>query len=322
MKQKNQIKGIVILLLTALIWGLSFVAQSVGSQDLGTFTFGGIRTLMGAISLIPVMLVRDKIAARGMSLDQLEERKLQDKKALKYGIILGLVFFAATNLQQYAFSFNGASAGKIAFITAIYMFFVPLWELIFLKRKVPALTWFCVVCGFIGLYFLCFAPGETTSLGKSDLFSFGCGIAFSIHILLVSQFAGRADGVKLSFVQFTVSGILTCILMLIFEEPQLGAIKSAIVPLLYCGVMSCSVAYTLQIIGQKYADAAVASIIMCTESVFAVLGSALILRDIPTARELVGCCVMFAAIILSQLSDAVSAKLKPQKPTESQPRQP
>lgn len=313
MKQKTQLKGVLLLLLTAFIWGLSFVAQSVGMESIGPFTFGGIRILMGAVTLLPFILIRDKLSARTMTQDELDERRIRDKKTLKCGIILGVVFCAATNLQQYAFSMPGASAGKIAFVTAMYMFFVPLLSFMFLKRKINVITRICVVFGFIGMYFLCFTPGDITSFGMSDLLSAMCAVAFSVHILLIEKFAPYTDGIKLSCIQFAVAGTITCILMLIFEKPQIGAIKSALVPLLYAGVMSCGLGYTFQIIGQRSTESTVASIIMCTESVFAVLGSAIILHEIPTPRELFGCAVMFTAIILSQLSGSLTAKFKKRK---------
>lgn len=313
MKPKTQLKGVILLILTAFIWGLSFVAQSVGIEYIGPFTFGGIRILMGAVTLLPVILIRDKASARTMSDDELDERRVRDKKTFKCGIILGLVFCVSTNLQQYAFSVPGASAGKIAFVTAMYMFFVPFLGLVFLKKKVPVLTWICVVFGFVGLYFLCFTPGDITSFNLSDILSAACAVAFSVHILLVEKFAPYTDGIKLSCIQFAVAGTITCILMFIFENPQISAIKSALLPLLYAGVMSCGLAYTFQIIGQRSTESTVASIIMCTESVFAVLGSAIILHEIPTPRELFGCTVMFAAILLSQLSGTLTAKFKKHK---------
>ena len=310
MKQKKQLLGIFLLTLTAVIWGSSFVAQSIGMEDVESFTFGGIRTLLGSFVLMPVIFFRDRASAKTMDSASLAQRRAQNKKTLKYGVILGLIFCLATNFQQYAFVFPDASPGKIAFITAMYMFFVPLLGLVFLRKRVSFITWICVVLGFVGLYFLCIVPGDVSSVGMGDITTFICSIFFAVHILAVEKFSPEVDGVKLSCIQFLVSGTITTILMFIFEDPQISAIQSALPAILYSGILSCGVAYTLQIIGQKYAEATIASIIMCTESVFAVLSSAVILQDIPTLREGIGCVIMFSAIILSELSGKITEKFK------------
>lgn len=309
-KQKTQWKGVVMLMLTALIWGSSFVAQSVGMESVEAFTFNGIRTLMGAVVLLPFILIRDKLQARTMTAEQIKARKTMDKKTIRYGLILGVVFCAASNFQQVAFEYS--TSGKIAFITALYMFFVPLFGL-FLKKRVPWLTWVCVAFGFVGLYFLSIGPGGLGSINRGDFRAFICSIFYAVHILLIEKFAPDVDGIKLSCTQFVVSGVITCILMFIFETPQMSAILSAIVPLLYSGIMSCGLAYTFQIVGQKYTEATVASLIMCMESVFAVLAGAVILHELLSGREIVGCIIMFAAIIVSQLSELITAKLKHRK---------
>jgi len=311
-KQKTQWKGVVMLMLTALIWGSSFVAQSVGMESVEAFTFNGIRTLMGAVVLLPFILIRDKVQAKSMTAEQIKERRAMDKKTVRYGLILGLVFCAACNFQQFAFEYS--TSGKIAFITALYMFFVPLFGL-FLKKRVPWLTWVCVLAGFVGLYFLSIGPGGLGSINRGDIRAFICAIFYAVHILLIEKFAPDVDGIKLSFVQFVVSGVITCILMFIFETPQMSAILSAIVPLLYSGIMSCGLAYTFQIVGQKYTEATVASLIMCMESVFAVLAGAVLLHELLTGREIVGCVIMFVAIIVSELSEFITAKLKRKKST-------
>lgn len=311
---KTQFKGIIMLLLTAFIWGSSFVAQSVGMEQVEAFTFNGIRTLMGALVLVPFILVRDSISGKKMTAVQKAERKALDKKTLVYGSFLGIALCAASNFQQFAFNYS--TPGKIAFITALYMFFVPLFGL-FLKKKVSLLTWLCVMAGFVGLYFLCINPEDITAINKGDVLTFICAIIYAIHILLVERFAPDVDGVKLSCVQFAVSGAISCVLMFIFEDPQLSAIWTAIVPIAYAGVMSCGIAYTFQIIGQKYTEATVASLIMCTESVFGVLCSAVVLHEILSGREILGCTIMFIAILLSQVSDVLTAKLQSMKKLKS-----
>ncbi len=306
-KHNKQWLGVGVLLLTALIWGSSFVAQSVGMESVEGFTFNGIRTMIGAFVLLLFILIRDMITGKGMSREQLAQRKTLDKKALIYGSILGLVFCVASNFQQFAFEYS--TSGKIAFVTALYMFFVPLFGLV-LKKRVPLLTWICVIFGFVGLYFLCMNPSDLGAINRGDVRAFICAIFYAVHILMVERFAPDVDGAKLSCVQFFVSGIISCVLMFLFENPQMDAILTAAVPILYAGILSCGLAYTFQIVGQKYTEATVASLIMCMESVFAVLTAALILHETMTGREIIGCVIMFAAIILSELSGLITSKWK------------
>ncbi len=301
----TQAKGVLMLLLTALIWGVAFVSQSVGMEDVGAFTFNGIRTMMGAAVLLPFILVRDRKSAKNLSAVQKKERRALNRKTILYGIVLGIILCAASSFQQHAFTYS--TPGKIAFITAMYMFFVPLFGL-FLKKKVSAMTWLCVIVGFVGLYFLCMDKSNLGAVNKGDALAFVCAILFAVHILTIEKYAPDVDGIKLSCVQFIVSGLISCILMFIFESPELTAIKSAMVPLLYAGVLSCGIAYTFQIIGQKYTEATVASLLLCMESVFAVVASAILLHEVLSGREVFGCVVMFAAIILSQLAEMFSAK--------------
>ncbi|MBQ8663953.1 MAG: DMT family transporter [Eubacterium sp.] len=309
-KKKTQLLGALLLLLTAFIWGVAFVAQSVGMDSVEGFTFSGIRTLLGAIVLLPVVLFRNHKAKKPLDEIQLKAHKATTKKTILYGMILGVVFCAAGNFQQFAFNYT--TSGKIAFITAMYMFFVPLIG-IFLKKKTPALTWLCVALGFIGMFFLCMNPNDMTGLNKGDLLAIICSIFFAVHILTIEKFAPGVDGIMLSCVQFFTGGAISCVLMFIFEDPQIAAIKAAIVPILYAGVLSCGLAYTFQIIGQKYTEATVASIIMSMESVFGALAGALLLHEMLSGREIIGCIIMFVAIILSQLSEVLTSKMRAKK---------
>ena len=303
---QTSLKGVVILLMTALIWGTSFVSQSVGMESVDAFTFMAIRTLLGATVLLPVILIRDMKAVKKMDENQRKEHKEVNKKSIKYGILLGLAICPATNFQQFAFYYS--TAGKIAFITAMYMFFVPLVGLFF-KKRIPVVTWICVVLGFVGLYFLSFAAGSGFgNINKGDILAFVCAIFFCIQILMTEKFVAKCDGIKLSCIQFYTSGLITLILMFIFEKPQWTAIKSAAIPILYSGILSCGVAYTLQIIGQKYCEATIASLLMCMESVFAVLSAAIIIHETLTGREILGCVIMFGAILLSQISDIIKSR--------------
>lgn len=309
-KKKTKLFGVLLLLLTAFIWGVAFVAQSVGMDSVEGFTFNGIRTLIGGIVLLPFVLFRDKKSAKTMTDVQLAERKALNKKTLLYGAIIGVVFCAAGNFQQFAFNYT--TSGKIAFITAMYMFIVPVIG-IFLKKKTPVLTWLCVALGFVGMFFLCINPSDMTALNRGDLLAIICSVFFAVHILTIEKFAPGVDGVKLSCIQFFVAGTITIVLMFIFENPQISAIKSAIVPILYAGVLSCGLAYTFQIIGQKHTEATIASIILSMESVFGVLAAAIVLHEMLSGREILGCVIMFAAIILSQLSEVLTAKIKQKK---------
>ncbi len=304
-RQGTQFKGVIMLLLTALIWGVAFVSQSVGMKNVDAFTFNCVRTFMGAAVLLPFILIRDKKSARKMTKQQITERKALTKKTILYGSILGVVFCAASNFQQFAFNYS--TPGKIAFITAMYIFFVPLFGL-FLKKKVAFTTWICVICGFIGLYFLCIDQSNLGVINKGDVLAFLCAILFSAHILLIEKYAPDVDGIKLSCVQFLVSGVISGVLMMLFESPSLASINSAKIPLLYAGLMSCGIAYTFQIIGQKYTEATIASLILCMESVFAVIAAAIILHELMSGREIVGCVIMFSAIIFSQLAEMFAMK--------------
>lgn len=301
----TQLKGAGLLLLTALIWGAAFVAQTVGLESIGVYSFSAIRMLLGALVLLPVILIRDRISAKGLSVAQLAERRVQNKKTVISGAVLGVVFCIATLFQQHALLYS--SPGKVAFITVIYIFFVPLLGLLIGKR-IPLLTWLCIVMGAVGLYFLCIDESGFGAINVGDVLALVCAIVFAVHILLIEKYAASYDGLKLSCIQFAVGGIISLVLMLIFDEITWSAIQTATIPLLYAGVMSCGVAYTLQIIGQKYIESAMASLIMCMESVFAVLASAILLSDIMSVRETVGCAVMFVAIILPNVYEIILTK--------------
>ena len=264
-------------------------------ESIQAFTFNGIRTLIGAVILMAFLLIKSPKFSREL---------------IKKGLILGSIFFIASNLQQFAFYYS--TAGKIAFITAFYMFFVPIIGRL-LGRKITAVTWFCVFLGLVGLFLLCINPEDLTELNKGDLFALGCSVFYAIHIMLVDKFTqgetdDKLEGVKLSALQFLLSGTISFILMFVFENPQLNAIKIATPALLYSGIMSCCLAYTFQILGQKHCEPVTASLLMCLESVFAVISAAIVLKEVPTLTEGIGCIVMFTAIVISQLSEAKQQK--------------
>ena len=305
--QKTQFKGVAMLLLTAFIWGSSFVAQSVGMNSVDAFTFNGVRTLMGSAVLLPVILIKDMFSTKKLSSEERKRHKVFDKKTLIYGSILGVILCIATNFQQFAFYYS--DSGKIAFISAFYMFFVPVFGL-FIKKRVPLITWLCVAGGCLGMFFLCVYPNSANTINQGDFLAFICSMFFALQILAIEKFAPDVDGIKLSCIQFFVSGLISCVLMFIFEEPNIGNLLNATAPLLYSGIMSCGMAYTFQIVGQKYTEATLASLLMCLESVFGVLCGAVFLNEVLTGREIFGCIIMFIAIIISQLSELITANFK------------
>ncbi len=307
LKKNPQLKGALLLLLAALFWGTTFVAQSAGMESVQAFTFTGIRSLIGAAALLLLIVIRDAVKGRRGETTPLAERRQANRKVARAGFFIGLALCAASNLQQFAFNYT--SAGKIAFITALYMFFVPVFGLL-LGKRIPGAMWICVLFGFVGLYFLSVDPAAPLSLNFGDLLAFACAVMYAVHILMIERFAPDVDVIKLSFVQFLTCGTISCILMMIFEAPTVTAIFSAVPHMLYAGVMSCAVAFTLQIIGQKYAEATVASLIMCTESVIGAVSAAILLGERLLPREAFGCALMFAAIVLSQFADALSTHLK------------
>lgn len=290
-------KGSFMLTLTALIWGCAFVAQSVSMDHIGPFTFQCVRSLIGSAVLVPVFLFVD--AGKKSHGAYRKPTKEERKTLFRAGIICGCIMTVAANLQQIGIQFT--TAGKAGFITAMYILLVPIFGL-FLKKKVSSRLWLCILIAVAGLYFLSVSDG-LSSIGKGDLYVLFCAVAFSVHIIVVDYYAPLVDGVRLSCIQFLICGVLSGIMMFLQESPSLNAIIQAGVPILYSGVMSCGVAYTLQIIGQKYTRPTVASLLMSLESVFAVLAGIVILREVPTAKEALGCVLMFCAIVLAQLPE-------------------
>lgn len=291
-----QLKNSLLLLLTATIWGIAFVAQSVGMDYVGGFTFNAVRSIIGAIVLLPLIFFLDSRKPK-VTLT-LEEKKKQKKTLLIGGLCCGIFLCLASNFQQFGIKYT--TVGKAGFITACYIVIVPILGL-FLKKKCTFYVWIAVALSLIGLYLLCIKDGF--SIGKGDALVFICAILFSFHILVIDHFSPLVDGVKLSCIQFFVSGILSGIPALIFENPNLTSILAAWMPILYAGVMSCGVAYTLQIIGQKNMNPTIASLILSLESCISVLAGWILLGQSLSIKEGIGCVIMFAAIILAQLPD-------------------
>lgn len=288
----------MLLFLTAFIWGSAFVAQKVGAE-LGTFTYNGIRTFIGGIVLIPVILVLDKMSSKkNEAAPQTEAEKAAAKKTLIIGgICCGLALFVASTLQQYGINFT--TAGKAGFITSLYAIIVPIMS-IFLGKKVRPIVWLCVVVGMFGMYLLCM-KGFSFHMQVGDLFILLCAFAFAVHILVIDHFSPLCNGVKLSCIQFLLAGAIGIVCMFIFENPEITTILKYWVPILYAGVLSCGVAYTLQIVAQADADPTEASLILCLESVFSAITGAIVLGETMSMRGLVGCALIFTAVVISQL---------------------
>ena len=295
-KQTIPLKNSLILLLTATIWGVAFVAQSVGMDYVGGFTFNAVRSIIGSIVLLPVILFLDRQKTPAVRTE--EEKKSGQKTLLMGGIACGICLCLASNFQQFGIKYT--TVGKAGFITACYIVIVPILGL-FLKKKCSPYIWGAVVMALIGLYLLCITDGF--SIGKGDILVMICAVLFSLHILVIDYFSPKVDGVKMSCIQFLVCGILSGIPALIFENPQISSILAAWQPILYAGVMSCGVAYTLQIVGQKNTNPTVASLILSLESCISVLAGWIILGQSMSRKEILGCVIMFAAIILAQLPE-------------------
>lgn len=294
----------MLLLLTAAIWGVAFVAQSVGMDYVGPFTFNTVRSLLGGIVLIPCIVLLKRInvgskdtagAAEHASGDPAGQRKV----LLTGGVACGVLLYIASNLQQFGIMYT--SVGKSGFITAMYIVLVPVLG-IFLKKKAGIKIWCSVAIAVGGLYLLCMTDSGF-SIQKGDLLLLLGAVIFSFHILTIDYFSPKVDGVKMSCIQFFTCGILSMVCMFLFEQPQIGAILQAWMPIVYAGVLSCGVAYTLQIVGQKGMNPTVASLILSMESVISVIAGWLILHQKLSGRELLGCVLMFAAIILVQLPE-------------------
>lgn len=291
---KLQVRNSILLFITAVIWGCAFVAQSVGMDYIEPFTFSAVRSFIGSVFLVPCIWLLGKRKNAEVLKEKEDKREL-----LKGGIICGVIICIAANLQQIGLLYT--SVGKSGFLTALYIVIVPVIG-VFLGRKPGKKLCAAVVCAVIGLYLLCMKVG-TFSLELGDILLLLCALVFSFHIMAIDHFTQKVDGVKLSCIQFFVCGMISGILMLIFEHPSFSAICTAWAPVLYTGILSCGVAYTLQIIGQKGMNPVVASLIMSLESVVSAIAGWLILGQILSSREIAGCVVMFVAIILAQLLD-------------------
>lgn len=312
----HKMRNTIFLFLTAMIWGAAFVAQSVSMDYIGPFTFICLRSVIGGLFLIPVIMVIDHIRKKGQkdSLNtatsdnnissfqkvQEENQKLswKNKKLLESGIVCGIFLFLANCFQQTGIQYT--TVGKAGFITTFYIILVPIVGL-FLKKYCGILTWIGVVIALAGLYFLCIT--EKMTIQKGDALILCCSFLYTGQILAIDHYNLFVDGVKMSCIQFLTGGVLGAICMFLFESPNMTMILNAAGPILYTGIMSTGVAYTLQVVGQKGLNPTVAALIMSLESVFSALSGYLFLHQVLTTRELIGCVLMFIAIVLAQLPD-------------------
>lgn len=305
MRKSTKAGHSLLLLLAAFIWGLAFVSQSKGMDYMHPLTFNGIRSLIGAFVLLIYIVISRKVTGT-------EVKKIHWPVTIRAGVLCGLALTTASTFQQFGIKYT--TVGKAGFITTLYIIFVPIAG-IFFHKKVSKIVWAGAVIAAFGMYLLCMT--ESLVLGIGDILVFLCAILFSAHILIVDYFAPQTDGVIVSCIQFTVCGVICTIGALIWGAPTLGQLRDGIGTLLYAGVLSCGVAYTLQIVGQKDVDPTVAALLLSLESVFATIAAWIAFRvgfltsdQTMTGRQIWGCLLVFAAVILVQIPESLIKKEK------------
>ena len=292
-----KLKNAIMLSISALIWGVAFVAQSAGMEHVEPFTFNAVRFFIGGLVLLPcIRLLNLNHSATDKKQPDKAHKKTTRKTTMLAGLFCGLILAVSSNLQQIGLQYT--SPGKAGFITALYIVLVPILG-IFLKKKTGLRVWIGVVIAVCGLYLLCIT--DDLRFGAGDIYVLVCAFCFSVHILVVDYFSDKVSGVKLACMQFFVCSFLSAIPMALWETPQLSSILACWLPILYTGVLSCGIAYTFQIIGQRGMNPSVASLVLSMESVVSVIAGFLILGATLSWRELLGCGLMFTAIILAQL---------------------
>lgn len=294
---KQEVGGSALLLLSAIIWGTAFVFQRFGSNHVGAFTFVGMRNVIATAVLIPIVIIfdkRNKATGGKLSFWGLE---FTNKKILLIGGALGgLCLFAGSGLQQIGIATT--DIGKAGFISALYIVIVPVLSL-FLKKKPTVLVWFAVAISLVGAYFLCITESFTFETG--DIAILASTLAFAIQIIVVDFCANRVDIVRFCVVQFFTCGLLSMIFAFIFEQPTFENIWKAIIPILYLGLLSSAIGFTIQVVGQKYVNSTVAALFMCLESVFALISGWLVFSESLLPREILGCVLMFVATVIANI---------------------
>ena len=311
---KKSLRGSLLLLLGSVVWGAAFVAQRVGMDHLGPFSFNGIRMLLAGVVMIPVTaLIERKNALRNRQSDSTAElmdrredepQRVDPKDQRRAGLLCGFMLFAASSLQQMGLVTT--TAGKAGFITALYVVLVPVAAWLLFKKNPGRIIWLGVALAVFALYLLCM-PAGGFSLQSGDLLLLGCAACYTVQILCVDYYAPKVSGVRLARDEFLITGVLSMLIAVFTETITWEGIREALIPILYSGIMSGAVGFTLQIIGQRDTDPTIASLLMCLESVFAVLTGAIVLGEKMTVRETAGCILMFFAVILAQLSPVISS---------------
>lgn len=289
-------KQIVLPLITAFIWGCAFVAQKSGAEVIGAFTFTWTRYLLAGLALLAFLALRARRVGGTL--------REAFSGAWGGGLVMGTLLMVASNLQQYGMNFT--TAGKAGFVTALYIVLVPLLGL-FLRKRVRLVVWCGVAVAVAGLYFLSFAAGGAPTFNAGDLYVLGCALVFSLHILAVDHYTERLDGVVLACLQFFVAAGESLVLALAFEGFSAGAILDGALPILYAGLISGGIGYTLQIVAQKDGDPTVVSLLLSLESLFAAVSGAILLHERLSARECLGCVLMLLAVVLVQLPEKKTA---------------
>ena len=305
----NQVRQVVFPILTALIWGTSFVAQSTSTEHVGAFTFNAARSLVGALArLVVIQIFKAANKRKEAPAAQPEEQSAPTgsrNTLIIGGICCGVALSIACNLQQMGIA--GTSAGKTSFITTLYVVLVPICGL-FLKKKVSPVIWISVMLAVAGLYCLCIK--EDFSIAPSDFLVLLCAFGYTLHILVIDYFTQKVDGVKMSCIQFFTCAVISGILMFIFETPSWADLSGCIGSVLYVGIFSSGVAYTLQILAQKDSNPTVVSLLLSLESVFGAVSGAIFLHETMSGKELIGCVLMLIAVVLAQIDFPIKKKSK------------
>ena len=289
---KSNIKGSIFLLLCAFIWGMAFVAQSTATDYVGTFTFVFARSLLTSI----VLFIAYRLFTKKEERARIQEMK---KTYLLRGVIIGAILFSACSFQQAGIAYT--TTAKSGFVTALYIVIIPIIGVLFMKKRIGRLVWIGVAVALVGMCLLCLKDDLSVNIG--DLLTLVCALLFSLHVISVDELCGELNSILVSAIQFATCTLIALPIMLIAEKPSLGNILACWTSIAYAGVFSGAIAYTLQIVGQKYAEPTLASLLMCLESVFAALGGWVLLGQVLSVREFIGCVLMLSASMIAQLPD-------------------
>ena len=287
--------GSFLLLIAAVIWGTAFVAQSTAMDHIGPFTMNGLRSLFASLFLLPAMLISDKIHGKKPTFFGTTNPS-EIKTLLKGGVLMGIFVTIASTIQQIGII--STTVGKAGFLTTLYIVMVPILGL-FLKKKIGLSSWVAILLSLVGMYLLCVKG--SFSIGTGDLLMIGSAFFFAIHILVIDAYSYRTSGIRLSFIQFVICAVVCLVFALIFESPEWEDIVSAMGSIIWAGVFSAGIGYTLQVVGQKSVPAHVAPLIMSLESVFSALSGAIFLNEVMNRREVIGCILIFCGVMLAQI---------------------